>query len=203
MNADADSPHPNQRACAVVVLVPILEVSGKPPERVKQQSAAARVALARCAEKCGAPAEGWRQNADGAPLPNEGFYWSLSHKRRWAGAVIARSPVGLDIEEIAPRSPELFDKIGSPGEWDLLGGRTWENFFRLWTAKEATLKANSRGIGYLADCTLVAVRESSTTDVQFGGETWRVRQFAWDEHTGAVAGIASVEWETEAPEISA
>jgi 4'-phosphopantetheinyl transferase EntD len=179
--------------CAV--LTPILAVSDKPSERVIQQRAAARAALARCARMAQAPSEGWLQNADGAPLPNIGFFWSLSHKRHWAGAVIARTPVGIDIEEIAPRSNELYDKVGAVVEWHRLGGRTWSNFFRLWTAKEATLKANSVGIGYLGECRLLSVKDPMTLTVSFGETAWTVQQLIWQNHIAAVAGSEPVQWE--------
>jgi len=180
---------------AYAVLSPILAVSSEPRERVAQQRAAARVALAHCARSAQAAPDGWQQNADGAPLPNSGFYWSLSHKRQWAAAVIARSPVGIDIEHVAPRSSDLHEKVGTPAEWERLGGRGWENFFRLWTAKEATLKANSCGIGYLGECTLVAVESATVMIVHFREAPWRVRQLFWRDHIAAVAGGEPVQWE--------
>ncbi len=134
------------------VLAPVsLDAHARTPEQVQAQRDAARRALAHCAELCHAPTDGWQKNADNVPVPNEGFYWSVSHKREWAAAVIADHPVGIDIEKIAPRRNELvLDELATEEEWTIVGDRSWESFFRLWTAKEATLKAN--GVGSSSSC---------------------------------------------------
>lgn len=110
-----------------------------PRDRVALQREFARKALRRCARECGAPEEGWRQDEDSVPQPNQGWCWSISHKREWAAAAISRTPVGVDVEKIAPRRESMLDEIAESWEWGQLGGKTWEGFFRLWTAKEATL----------------------------------------------------------------
>ena len=99
------------------VLVPVpLDARARTPEQVQAQRDAARRALAHCAELCHAPIGGWQKDADNVPVPNEGFYWSVSHKREWAAAVIADRPVGIDIEKIAPRRNHRdSDKISVDG----------------------------------------------------------------------------------------
>lgn len=178
------------------VLMPILDVSAKPPERVQQQRSAARKALSHCAEIAGAPADGWQQSPGGAPLPNGEFYWSISHKRHWAAAAIARAPIGIDVEEIVPRRDSLLDEVVSAEDWHKLGGRTWDNFFRLWTAKEATLKANSVGIGHLSKCKLEKVIDDLHIETTFNGKLWHVEQLRWNHHIAAVtSGERPVHWE--------
>ncbi len=57
----------------------------------------------------------------------------------------------------------------------MLGGRTWESFFRLFTAKEATLKANGKGIGYLRECNMRG--HESAADrlaLEHAGAVWHV-----------------------------
>ncbi len=141
------------------ILTPIAiddSLSGR--EKVQRQRTTARRALVMCAEQCGAPTDGWHQDANRVPLPNDGWYWSISHKPLMAGAVISDVPVGIDIEHIKPRGREdLWDRLANDGEWEVAGERSWEMFFRLWTAKEATLKANSRGISGFEECRIVAV----------------------------------------------
>jgi phosphopantetheinyl transferase len=126
----------------------------KPPERMRKQRDYARRALRHCATLTGAPLNGWSQQEGGAPLPNGEFYWSISHTRGLAAAVIAKTPVGIDVERIRERRGDLFDEVGVEEEWKLLGGKTWSAFFMLWTAKESVVKANSLGIGQLDECRL-------------------------------------------------
>jgi len=166
---------------------------------VDNQRAAGRNALRRCSELHGAPRDGWDQRPDGAPLPNEGWYWSISHKRRWAGAVISRIPVGLDIEAVVPRKTPLYDEVGDQHEWVLVGGRNWPGFYRVWTAKEATLKANGVGIGKLADCRLVRTIDSDHSITTFRGHEWYVEHLAFDDHLAAVATPAFDATDTSRP----
>ncbi len=126
----------------------------KPPERMRKQREYARRALRHCATLTGAPQDGWSQQEGGAPIPNGEFYWSISHTRGLAAAVIAKTPVGIDVERIRERRGDLFDEVGVEEEWQLLGGKTWPAFFTLWTAKESVVKANSLGIGQLDECRL-------------------------------------------------
>ena len=167
------------------------------PERVRRQSDYARRALRHCARLCGAPEGGWQQNADGAPLPQAGYHWSISHKRVWAAAVIADTPVGIDIERIAARPRELHDKLAASGEWDLMGDRSWDAFFRLWTAKEATLKANGVGIGYLRECRLIEVVNDHHMVMKYDRRTWPVEHRRHEDHIAAVAvrPYGSIRWD--------
>ncbi len=179
------------------VLLRIPQVAGmEVPERVRQQSEYARRALRRCAALCGAPEEGWHQDTDGAPMPQAGYYWSVAHKRQWAGAVIADTPVGIDLEVIAPRRRGLHDKLAGPAEWDVLGSRSWGSFLRLWTAKEATLKANGMGIGHLAECRLVEVPDDSHMVTAYAGQVWLVEHRRNEDHIAAVAlsGEKRINW---------
>ena len=186
----------------VLVPIPVLE-ERSPPQRVQQQRDYARRALRPCAGLCGAPTEGWLQSPDGAPLPLQGYHWSITHKRRWAAAVIADHPVGIDIEHIAPRRRNLFDAVGGEDEWRLLGDRSWHSFFRLFTAKEATLKANGVGIGYLSACRVVKVADARHVVTEFQGHAWRVEHFEHDDHIAAVTcDNAGVAWHVLSPDES-
>jgi len=138
------------------VLLPIAALPAlSTRERVAEQSRLARIALTECARLSGGPASDWNKDANGAPSPNDGWHWSIAHSREWAAAVISREPVGIDVERIRPRREGLFDQVAGEDEWNAIGGRTWNLFFRMWTAKEAVLKANRAGIGWLRECRVV------------------------------------------------
>ena len=181
------------------VLAPVsLDARARTPEQVKAQRAAAQRALIQCAELCHAPAGGWQKNADNVPVANEGFYWSVSHKREWAVVVIADRPVGIDIEKIAPRRDKLvFDELADEQEWSLMPDRSWESFFMLWTAKEATLKANGVGIGKFATCRLERVSDERNMELFFDDNAWRVEHYCHEDHIVALTKSgASIVWHT-------
>ena len=88
---------------------------------------------------------------DGAPtLP--GAHVSIAHTGRGADvaalAAVARVPVGVDIERIAPRRDTLWRRLLGPDEHgllDALGGPTDEAQTLLWVLKESVLKAQRTG----------------------------------------------------------
>ena len=165
------------------------------PRQVRLQRHYARLALAHCAKRCNAPTEGWIKDARESPLPNAGFHWSISHKPQWAVAIIADRPVGIDIEHIAPRKRELHDALADDAEWAIMADRSWPAFFRLWTAKEATLKANATGIAGFSKCRLTSVPDAERMTLHYAGHDWEIEHYYHCEHVIAVTANAErVEW---------
>lgn len=181
----------------VVIRIPFQAgLSG--PQRVERQRRFARLALDHCAKLSGAPAGPWLQTPERIPIPRDGFHWSIAHKPRFAAAVVARIPVGIDVESTAPRSRDLSTAVASPEEWTLIRlGRGqkmkvgkfdfagWGWFFELWTAKEAVLKANSKGIGALMASRLSRVEPTGQFILSFEGREFAVEHFAYAGHIAA------------------
>lgn len=163
------------------------------PKRRQRQREYARMALRESARLSDAPQEGYVQDDRDVPLPNQGFYWSISHTRGMAAGVVAREPVGIDVEAMTPRRDGLFEMVGCDEEWMLLGGRNWDNFFLLFTAKEATLKAHGKGIGYLRECRLNLV-EKQACSIFFDGTSTSIKHARLVEHLAAVTATSAVEW---------
>lgn len=135
-----------------------------------------------------------KKSAAGVPLPVRGWHWSLSHKTEFVAGVVAPVPVGIDLELPGPRHPGLFDKMAEAAEWDCLGGRTWPLFFRLWTAKEAVLKAMGVGLTGLGDCRLLSAAEDRM-ELAAGGRRWSVASVEREPLVLALtAGDADVAW---------
>ncbi len=188
-----------------VVLQPLLmgirsDPTASPRVRVALQRAKAREALAVCATTCGAPAGDWPQGGDGAPLPRDGWHWSISHKPAMVAAVLAERPVGIDVECVVPRRHAgLWTRLADEREWDAAGRRDWEMFFRLWTAKEATLKANGRGIGGFDDCRVIDVPDEQRVLLRYRGASWSVEHYRHHGHIAAVTAVgAAVHWTVSA-----
>ena len=178
------------------VIVPVAQDAPyRSPLAVQRQREAARCALTECARRCGAPLDGWTQDGKDRPVPNEGHYWSISHGRGLAGAVIAGKPVGIDVEEVIPRDRDLSRALATDTEWAIVGDRSWDSFFRVWTAKEATLKANGAGIAELLDCRLVGIEGDRQMTLAYRGQSWRVEQCFHANHVVTVTcSDASIEW---------
>ncbi len=186
MNADP-------RPVAVILPVPACAQALAPRERVIFLSRHARRALQISAYESDLKLDSAVKDDAGRPLPVNGVYWSLTHKRAYVGAIAARCRIGIDIENIVQRKTEaLFDKVADPDEWDLLGARSWEGFHRYWTAKEAVLKVDGSGLTGLSHCRVVAVLDESRLIVQFKRRKMTVDHFYFDGHIAAVARAAGI-----------
>ncbi|MFQ5462782.1 MAG: 4'-phosphopantetheinyl transferase family protein [Phycisphaerae bacterium] len=169
---------------------------------VAQQRRYSAEALRASARHSGAPESGYQKDSDNVPQPNEGWCWSVAHKRGWAAAVVSGSPVGIDVERIARRGPDFLDETASPEEWALAGDRCMRTFFRIWTAKEATLKANGVGIGKLLDCRLTALLGPASMNLHYAGVVWHVTHWCIDDYVAAVSSptAASIAWHVDQSE---
>lgn len=157
-----------------------------PRERVAAQSLAARDALREAAARVGCHAREFHQvEPGGRPLPVDGWHWSISHDDTWVAAVLHTAPVGVDLERVAGRRAALHERVAGAEERALL--EPWDAlaFTRLWTAKEAVLKAAGVGIAELSSCRLRAV-DGEDLLLDHRGEARRVRQRRFREHVLAV-----------------
>lgn len=74
--------------------------------------------------------------------------FNLSHSGPYALCALGDMPVGADVERVRPRRALLPPKVLSPEEFAwfrALGGR-WEDFYTLWTLKEARVKCLGSGL---------------------------------------------------------
>jgi 4'-phosphopantetheinyl transferase len=168
------------------------DLSGK--EQAAYLSCLARQALAVSAEKSQIRLGELLKDEEGSPCPDSGNYWSLSHKPRCVAAVASHERVGIDVEEMKPRTEALFSYVACDEEWRLVD-RSWNTFFRYWTAKEATLKSIGIGIGGLRTCRIVSVPDDAHLVLNYEGEAFLVEQFRYRDHIVAVVkGDNEIEW---------
>lgn len=80
---------------------------------------------------------------NGKPMAS-GCYFNISHSHGLVACAVSDVPVGIDVEKIRPVSPRLL-RILSPAERESV--RRDEDFFRLWTLKEALIKCQGGVLG--------------------------------------------------------
>ena len=153
---------------------------GRP--KVAALRAQARQALAQSADYAGVVLGALRKNAQGAPLPSNGIHWSLSHKGTAVAAVTASRPIGIDLEIVRPCNPGLYQRIADDREWALAGAVNPELFFRIWTAKEAVLKAVGQGLTGLSDCRIHEILDDTRMIITYENTIWPVVHRWWQAH---------------------
>ena len=154
--------------------------------RLATQSELAREALARSARAAGARLGPLHKDVEEAPLPTNGWHWSLSHSAGFAAGAVCRARIGIDVEAITSRRSDVVARVSSRDELELLGGFSWEAFVRVWTAKEAVLKKAGVGLLELDRCRIVAVPGRRTLVVNHRGRDHVVEQCIECEHVAAV-----------------
>jgi phosphopantetheine--protein transferase-like protein len=96
------------------------------------------------------------------------LFSSISHAGDWVAVALAPTPVGIDVESLwSGDDPALVAKVCTPRERRILRAlpatRRQRYFTRLWTRKEAVVKATGHRRPDLIDVTRLRVRGVSTT----------------------------------------
>lgn len=169
-------------------------ISGR--EKVVWIRDASREALRVCAHLSRINLKKLKKSSLGAPLPFDGIYWSVSHKPLFAAAVLGKYPMGIDIEEVKSPSDAVVRKVISVEEKSLCEEKERHDyFFRVWTAKEAVLKAEGVGLKGLSKCRIVQVPDKTTMLLNYQEKPYRVIQISIKRHiVSVVTNGEPVEW---------
>ena len=160
------------------------QLSGR--KKVSSLSRHARQALEISARKSSIVLPELLKDANGAPLPFNGTYWSLTHKAQYVGAVVASTRIGIDIEQVRPCSKALLKKTADKTEWSLADNHSDSLFFRFWTSKECVLKAAGTGIKDLSKCRIVEIIDDYNLLIDYQGKQWRIEHSFFDGHIASV-----------------
>lgn len=179
----------------MILAVPQGEAPQKGRAQVSFLSAAARLAARLSAEKIGGTLGRFPKDANGVPGPEGGLFWSLSHKVGYVAGVAGPIPVGIDVERIRPVRKGMWQRLAGDREWSLAAGRTVDDFYRYWTAKEAVLKKFGSGIGDLRRCKIHRLLDNHRMVVYYKEGYWLVEHLFLDGHVAAVVkGADRVRW---------
>lgn len=93
----------------------------------------------------------WLYNEHGKPYIEGGPYFSISHCKEGIAVAIDDQPVGIDIEGIRHAEPDLIERTMNEEEKSKVERQKTKDesdrmFTRLWTRKEAIVKAEGVGI---------------------------------------------------------
>ena len=186
----------------VILAVPEEVVDFKPRERVKFLSRHARQALKLSAQKSNMPLGELKQDENGAPLPSDDVYWSITHKTQYVGGVVAPAPIGIDIERIRECAPGLFAKTAGEREWALADPdkEPLRTFFRYWTSKEALVKTSRSGLKDLLRCQVTRIIDDRHLQIRYADRQWRIEHFYFDQHIASITqDTYQIEWELPLP----
>jgi 4'-phosphopantetheinyl transferase len=170
----------------VILPVPESEQERSGRDMVRFLSRHARTALRHSCQKSGLTLDTLPKDDKGGPLPVDGVYWSLSHKTEIVGGVASPQPVGLDLETVRPVRDALLSKVADETEWRLAGGKNERTFFRLWTAKEAVLKAVNKGMAGLSRCRVIEIMDDTRMILTYDTLIWPVAHKWFSDHVAAV-----------------
>jgi 4'-phosphopantetheinyl transferase len=99
-----------------------------------------------------------------------GFHFSVSHTRGLLVIAVSDREVGVDAEKLRPVRMKVADRFFTPHERGSITSQ--EDFFTVWTRKEAYLKYTGTGIRVPLD----------SFDVMDGSLPVRLDSFVWGEY---------------------
>ncbi len=113
----------------------------------------------------------------GKPLPilyhSIFLYWSISHSENYVAFIVSDRHTGIDIAENDERDISMLD-IHLEFEYNLLGGKNWDNFYRLWTAKESIIKANGWWLDDMNNISITEVIDGYISHFAFRQKTYKI-----------------------------
>lgn len=117
---------------------------------------------------------------EGAGMPQ----FSLSHGGGWAVCAVADTPVGVDVE--APRctmavARRWFHENELHAAENLTPEAQADTLLRIWTAKEAFLKALGRGLTLPLDSFLVRLEPRAALLQNYSDALWRLHEYKLDD----------------------
>ncbi|MDE7256920.1 MAG: 4'-phosphopantetheinyl transferase superfamily protein, partial [Clostridia bacterium] len=167
-------------------------ISGERREKVnslilrekKNCSLAAGVILPLALKNCGIAGEVRVENGQwNKPrlVSPQGVFFNISHSGEWTVTAVSDGEVGVDIQKVKPVDMRLATRFFSADEQKILadaGDGAERLFYRLWTVKEAYLKALGVGLNRPLNSFSVRITEAGAEiDDGENGRGWLASEF--------------------------
>lgn len=125
------------------------------------------------------PHSAFKYDAHGKPYWEDGPYFSISHSKEAIAVAIDEKPVGIDIEGIRRTDEDLMKRIMNEEERSAVSSALLADraFTRIWTQKEAVVKAE--GVGIQSFEQLQTVLEKN--------KEWQVESFETETYIYSIA----------------
>jgi phosphopantetheinyl transferase len=135
----------------------------------------------------------WSKDIHNRPLPQQWRYRSLSHSANAYLVWVSQSPIGVDIQHMTVRSPDIWQEVMTPYTGFFvdvsmpLDDR--EQFFLIWTATESLLKLYGLWLDQRDEVSLLSIRQQhSSLDGIVGQRIIQAQQ--WAQRHEIVVGIS-------------
>lgn len=120
--------------------------------------------------------------------------FNLSHSHGMAVIAVSGSRVGVDIEPVRKANISVARRFFCPGELQYVLENGDTGFFRIWTLKEAFMKATGKGMALGLDSFCIDISDNKVSVRQdFDNGGWIFSEFRQGDFLVAVCGKESVE----------
>lgn len=126
------------------------------------------------------------------------LHFNVSHSGEYLAIALAKTPVGVDIQEPKHIRDGMYRKVVQPGEAKLIGEERQRDFLRLWTLKESFVKAEGKGLR-IALKDYYFEKENGHYIVNYSGQrmpwTFNIEETLIEAYFISVCGLeAEVQW---------
>lgn len=131
-------------------------------------------------------------NAFGRPQLDPPVDFSISHSENAVICALSTHRIGIDLEKIQPIEFHDFERFFSPEEWEEIreSASPLQDFYKLWTQKEAVIKAVGEGLSLLTE-----VRVNGRY-AECRGERWHLASIdLGPDYAACVASKQELKWQ--------
>ena len=115
-------------------------------------------------------ADEWEYNEYGKPYIKGGLHFSISHCKAGIAVAVDEQPIGIDIEAIRHAEDDLIERVMNEEERKQIHND--RAFTRLWTQKEAIVKAQGVGLQSFEQLQGIRIQDSGFRTESFESENY-------------------------------
>lgn len=125
-------------------------------------------------------------------VANDPIHFSITHSSRHVAIAFSRNRVGIDLEVVRELDARALAARFFSAEEAVLVGQSGESelFYRLWTSREAAIKADGRGLSKVLAITSVSDaggKNSDPLEIRIGDDRWEALHWKREGIHGSLA----------------